>query len=54
MFELQIELKEKISNIMNEELAFSPLSASMASEDCSCKGGCGTYTPPCSCCAYNS
>ena len=24
------------------------------SGDCSCSGGCGTYIPPCGCCAYHS
>lgn len=53
MFELSSALEEKINAKINNDVQFCPISEAKCSEDCSCKGGCGTYTPPCSCCAYN-
>jgi len=53
MFLLNQTLKEKISLKLNDDFEFCAVSEMCLEDDCSCKGGCGTYTPPCSCCAYN-
>lgn len=54
MFVLDIQLREKILHAINSNIIFCPLGQIALAEDCACKGGCGTYTPPCGCCAYNS
>lgn len=53
MFLLNNELREKIFSRLKSSMTFCSISEVSCEEDCSCKGGCGTYTPPCSCCAYN-
>lgn len=52
MFILYHELYEKIRDTL-QNVDFCALNEVCYAEDCSCKGGCGTYTPPCSCCAYD-
>ena len=53
MFSLDDLLKNKIDSKLNKKLCFCAISQVSCQEDCYCKGACGTYTPPCSCCAYN-
>lgn len=53
MFLLSKNLKEKICSKINNEICFCPIEQIYFEEVCACKGGCGTYTPPCSCCAYD-
>lgn len=53
MFLLDKDLKERIYSKINNDFVFCAINEVNFEEDCSCKGGCGTYTPPCSCCAYD-
>lgn len=53
MFILNDELKLKIIQRLKENISFCSIDKMYFEEVCSCKGGCGTYTPPCSCCAYD-
>ena len=53
MYYLNEALREKIYSKINNNFEFCDITEKSYEEDCSCKGGCGTYTPPCSCCAYN-
>ena len=53
MFILSKSLKEKIYSKINNDLSFCSIDRVNFEEVCSCKGGCGTYTPPCSGCAYD-
>lgn len=53
MFVLSKTLKDKICSKIDNELVFCSIDQVNFDEVCSCKGGCGTYTPPCSCCAYD-
>ena len=54
MFLLNNSLRARILSRLDKKMAFVGLNQMALGDDCSCKGGCGTYTPPCSCCAYNS
>lgn len=53
MFSLSFALQEKIRSRLKDGISFCAIEEMSIEDDCSCKGGCGTYTPPCSCCAYN-
>lgn len=53
MFLLNETLKAKIYSRIKSELTFCPIEQVCFEEVCACKGSCGTYTPPCSCCAYD-
>lgn len=53
MFVLDEKLMEKIKSKLSNNLVFCAINEVSCEEDCACKGGCGTYTPPCSCCAYD-
>lgn len=53
MFILDEVLKEKVCSAICDGIEFCSVCDMTIEGDCSCKGGCGTYTPPCSCCAYN-
>lgn len=53
MFILNNELMAKIYSKLNNNFSFCSIDRVRNEEICSCKGSCGTYTPPCSCCAYD-
>ena len=53
MFTLTKEMKTGLLGKLNPKMIFAPVNQLCFSNDCSCKGGCGTYVPPCGSCAYN-
>lgn len=53
MFLIVGSLREKIYSKIKMDLSFCPIEQVCCEQDCACKGSCGTYTPPCSCCAYD-
>ena len=53
MFTLDESLMTLICSKINHDIVFLELDFNNNMGDCSCSGACGTYSPPCSCCAYN-